>query len=172
MCLEKFGWRALPLVVMAALSSACLDDKKEPFPVVKLRAPAAGIEVRTGATALVSVQALDVQDRGVDGAQIIFARPEGGTLSFDGVATSVDSIVVTTASGLIAGVQGVGVASARLLASDQAVPGDTSLIALVKAPTTEPSGTVSLRVPVRIVMSPIPDAGAEVGATLDAELGQ
>jgi hypothetical protein len=169
------GRWALALLAMAVLSSACLDDRKKPFPVVKLRAPAAEVSIRAGATGLVSVQALDVQDHGVDGAQIIFARQEGQTLSFDGVAASADSMVVTTTSGLIDGVQGVGVASVRLVAADQAVPGETSVIALVKEPTNEPTGAVTLRIPVRIVMAAIADAGAEAsagGSTPDAEMGQ
>jgi hypothetical protein len=168
-------WTAWPLVAAFTLIGACLDPVVAPLPVVKLRAPASPVEMKAGASALLAVQAVDVQDHGVDGARVTFVRVNARGLTFDAVDPAADSVVVTTASGLIDGVQAVGVASARVLAVGDAALGDTSVVAVVSGPTASPTAAVAVRISVRVTKAEAADGGEPSSmdsATDDGASGQ
>jgi hypothetical protein len=166
-----FGKYAASCMALGALAvSGCLDDLTEPHPVVQLRAADAPLAVEAGQSIEAAVQALDVQERGVNGAHIAFARGDAQHLFFDGAATrETDAITIVTASGLLAGVQADGVARVRIVADNEAAPGATSVLAVVLMPTADDDSAVSLRIDVTITEppepepEPAPDAGA--GAT-------
>jgi hypothetical protein len=145
------------------LPAACIDGITAPVPVVKLDAPASPVEVSAGSSALVAVQAVDVQDHGVNGARVAFVRTTASEIDFETADAGADSVVVTTSSGTADGLQAVGVASVRILVPSNAPLGDTSIVAIVSGPTTSPTAAVATRIPIRITAEA--DGGTRDGAT-------
>lgn len=163
---KGLGSRALAALALVG----CLDELKDPHPVVQLRAPDGPIVVEAGHSFEVAVQALDVQEQGVNGAHIAFARVDAARLSFDeGELPDVDAVTVVTSTGLLAGVSAEGVGQVRILASNAAAPGATSVLAVVRMPTADDDSAVSLRIGITIAEPAAPEADSGAGGTSGAE---
>jgi len=158
--------------LLALGATACLDPLTEPYPIVRLLGAADAIHVPRGEAESLVVQAVDVNGQPVNGAQITFARADSTRLGFEGSNDDVDAVTVTTAVNESRGLSIAGAAVARLRVLDAAPLGDTSVVAVVKGPTTDPTSAVAIRIAVEIVEGQPADAGtadaSNEGAAVEA----
>jgi hypothetical protein len=159
----------VPLVVGPA---ACFDDLRGVGPGVRLTTSGASVDVAPGSSTTITVQVVDVNDAGVDGARVTFTRTDASRLTWLDAPLSSDAITVTTAFADVGGVTADGVARARIGVPKTAAPGDATIVAVLKVPA-DPDSAITTRVTIHVASAEAGTADAGAGGTSNGgKMGQ